>query len=252
MKNFFTNTFLAWLLLLPIALFGQLDERLDSVSVLFPYRKAEPLSSSNLKKVVEKHRETVTKIVLIGYTDTLGKTSDNSVLASKRMQSVIALLGLDQQTEIVLDTLNYNETQGVQLPEIALNRRVDVILYAVKPLVVEKPQEIELGKPMNLQVNFENANAVFLPESYHNLELLYSIMKKDSTLIVDLQGHVCCTDNYTISMQRADAVRMYLLRKGIAANRMTVEGFSNRRRLVPDDSPENMSINRRVEAVFRR
>ena len=77
-------------------------------------------------------------------------------------------------------------------------------------------------------------------------------MVEDTTLLLKLHGHVCCADDMELSKKRALAVMNYLSQNDVDYKRMSAEGFSNSKPLVPDDSETNMSLNRRVEAIFYR
>ena len=50
-----------------------------------------------------------------------------------------------------------------------------------------------------------------------------------------------------LSQQRADAVKDYLVKKGIAADRLTAKGAGASRLLAPTTTPEGRRKNRRVE-----
>ena len=53
----------------------------------------------------------------------------------------------------------------------------------------------------------------------------------------------CCAGSQT----RAAAVMKYLTDKGLAAARLTAVGYGDTKSLVPNDTPENMQRNRRIE-----
>ncbi len=53
--------------------------------------------------------------------------------------------------------------------------------------------------------------------------------------------------NQALSQQRADAVVAWLVSHGVDGNRLFAQGFGANRPLVPNDSPEHMAMNRRVE-----
>jgi outer membrane protein OmpA-like peptidoglycan-associated protein len=98
----------------------------------------------------------------------------------------------------------------------------------------------------------------FLPQSVPVLEKLLSTMQDHPTLKIEIQGHVCCTPgdidafdedsgNKKLSENRAKAVYDYLRRNKISADRLRYKGFAHSRLKVPEISPENEQINRRVE-----
>ena len=56
--------------------------------------------------------------------------------------------------------------------------------------------------------------------------------------------------NTILSQNRAQAVANYLIEKGIEETRLEVEGYGETKPVVPNDSPENRAINRRVELTI--
>lgn len=230
--------------------FAQIDVQKDSIALLFDYKRSVILNNSVLELKFREINEPISKIVLIGYTDSLGEVSDNELLAEKRIQAVNTLLKNSAWKNVLIETKNVNETGGFPQTSLELNRRVDVLVFVSAKQ--EKPLVFELNKPVNLNINFENANAVVKAESIPNLEKLNRILLEDTSLFVRLNGHVCCTSAQELSFQRANTVMTYLLKHGIPQSRIYAEGFSNTQLLVPDNSEENMAINRRVEAIFYR
>jgi outer membrane protein OmpA-like peptidoglycan-associated protein len=82
------------------------------------------------------------------------------------------------------------------------------------------------------------------------------LLKSDPSLSLRIEGH---TDdvgdeasNQDLSRRRAEAVRSYLVqREGIAAARLTAEGFGESRPVAKNDTPAGKAQNRRVELVRR-
>ena len=78
-------------------------------------------------------------------------------------------------------------------------------------------------------------------------------MKDYPDLKVVIEGH---TDNIgtaeynkKLSQRRAEAVKQYMVEKGIDANRITAEGFGFDRPIASNDTEEGRQKNRRVEAA---
>ncbi len=98
---------------------------------------------------------------------------------------------------------------------------------------------------------FEVAKAKIDPDSYAELDLLVSMMNEHKSMVIQLEGH---TDylgdpgkNMKLSEQRVDAVRDYLVSKGIHKNRIKLKAFGGTMPISRDSTPEGHRLNRRVE-----
>lgn len=117
------------------------------------------------------------------------------------------------------------------------------------PETLSKP-----GASVNIKVEFDKDKAAIRPEYHANLDELGKALTGPELAgrTVGLAGH---TDsdagaeyNQTLSENRADAVKEYLVEHfDIAPGRIVTRGYGESRPLVPNDSPENMQRNRRVE-----
>jgi outer membrane protein OmpA-like peptidoglycan-associated protein len=111
---------------------------------------------------------------------------------------------------------------------------------------------IEIGESIQLKnVFFVQSKAVLMPESYPELDRLVRIMKDNRTIEIELNGH---TDgrgdpkaNVQLSVERVEAVKVYLVSKGISEKRIIGKGFGGARPMVANDTDENRQLNRRVE-----
>ena len=77
------------------------------------------------------------------------------------------------------------------------------------------------------------------------------ILIENATAMVQIAGHTdsdgSTSYNQGLSEQRAASVFTYLVQRGVAANRMTTVGFGESNPVVPNDSPANKAMNRRIE-----
>ncbi|WP_207492880.1 OmpA family protein [Aridibaculum aurantiacum] len=113
-------------------------------------------------------------------------------------------------------------------------------------------------------INFHPGRNVFLENAYPALQDLAEAMQKIPTLEIEIQGHVCCTEDETdaldivtgihnLSTSRAKAVYDYLLQKGIAQSRVSFKGLARQYPLVKVEQNEDDRImNRRVEIKILR
>lgn len=95
-----------------------------------------------------------------------------------------------------------------------------------------------------------------LPGSEPELERLVGIMKQNPKIHIELGGH---TDNegyrsanIRLSQQRADAVRNYLIEKGVDARRIRSVGYGPNHPVAPNDTEDNKAKNRRVEVEITK
>lgn len=218
-------------------------KKVDSISVYFDSGSAEINNSNLLIQFFNKTSILNGKIVLKGYTDTVGGLNYNRKLASNRLIHVCKIIDQTKMKSFEIDTININENYKSNENSMSKNRRVDIIVY-------QSETKIELNKPILLKINFEGGTANVLRESNKVLQELFQILKCDTTLKAKINGHVCCGPDQQLSLQRAKTVKKYLLLKGINGKRIICQGYSNTLPLVPETSDENMSINRRVEVVF--
>ena len=88
-------------------------------------------------------------------------------------------------------------------------------------------------------------------ESVDALNQLYDTLKADPKMKIEVAGH---TDNVgddmanmNLSQKRANAVRDYLIKKGIDGSRMLAKGYGETVPVASNDYPEGRMLNRRTE-----
>ena len=114
-----------------------------------------------------------------------------------------------------------------------------------------------IGNQFRLNNVFFETNSAALEEiSKQELQIVADWMiTVEDTVIFELQGH---TDNrgseawnLTLSQQRADAVRNYLVSIGIPDDRLIARGFGMTRPIDTNETEEGRANNRRTEVHFR-
>lgn len=104
------------------------------------------------------------------------------------------------------------------------------------------------------QVFFETNKAKIKPESFGLLDTVAQVFRDFPTIRVEVQGHTDSVGpdkkNLKLSQQRSDAVREYLIGRGIEPYRMTAQGYGESRPIEPNTTASGRAANRRVE--FRR
>ena len=116
------------------------------------------------------------------------------------------------------------------------------------PLPAAAPQ------PLQLQgVHFDFDKATLRPESLTVLDEDVAALSKWGDVKVEVAGHTDSKGsdayNLNLSQRRAEAVRNYLIGKGIAAERLTAKGYGESQPVADNATDEGRAKNRRVELV---
>jgi OOP family OmpA-OmpF porin len=100
-------------------------------------------------------------------------------------------------------------------------------------------------------VNFDNNEAVLRLDAYPILDEAVKGLKVWGDVDVEVAGHTDSvgTDehNLELSQRRAEAVRAYLIGKGISADRLVAKGYGEAQPVADNDTEEGRFKNRRVE-----
>lgn len=109
-----------------------------------------------------------------------------------------------------------------------------------------------LEKYLPKNIHFVKSKAEMLPESMPELDRLAAFLLRNPELRLSIEGHTDkvgdTAKNQELSELRARAVASYLVKKGVAAQRITAVGYGDTRPVVKDG---NDVRNRRVEFVIR-
>jgi OOP family OmpA-OmpF porin len=118
-------------------------------------------------------------------------------------------------------------------------------------LVVLTREKVEIKD----RVYFATAKSQILPKSFGLLDQVADVLKNhDEIPNVTVEGHTDSqgtrASNLKLSQARAEAVRTYLIKKGVAALRLKAAGFGPDRPVEPNLTEAGRSKNRRVEFVL--
>lgn len=121
-------------------------------------------------------------------------------------------------------------------------RRANLELQSVMDMVISRQIP---------PVDFEFNSAVLKPSSYELLDKVYQILSKYPKLKLIVEGHTddIGSDEYNdkLSLMRADAVKAYLVKKGIHPDSIRIYGYGKRKPIVKGNTDAARALNRRVE-----
>jgi outer membrane protein OmpA-like peptidoglycan-associated protein len=125
------------------------------------------------------------------------------------------------------------------------------VTRSFSPRGLARRQSSDSGQSVNLNIPFEHNSSALMPQATVQLKelglaLTSASLGKDKFLVA---GHTDAKGsapyNKQLSLKRAEAVKRFLVSKGMDAGRLTTVGFGSEKLLAPD-RPEDPS-NRRVE-----
>jgi OOP family OmpA-OmpF porin len=103
------------------------------------------------------------------------------------------------------------------------------------------------------RVYFESKGESVKPESHAALDAVAQILLSTPAIrVLRVEAHTdaVVSSNQALSQRRAEWVRAYLVKQGVAPERVVAKGFGATRPIATNDTPEGRALNRRVEFVI--
>ena len=115
------------------------------------------------------------------------------------------------------------------------------------------PTPLRLRVPRNIHFALDQSN--ISPASARVLDQIAEVLRTYPVLTVDIEGHTDprASDAYNLALgqRRAISARNYLIKQGIAPERMTIRSFGERRLLTPGRDVVDFARDRRAEFIFQ-
>ncbi len=100
-------------------------------------------------------------------------------------------------------------------------------------------------------INFDSGKFDLKPNSTGPLKGVIADMKKNPNLVIEIAGHTDSdgseASNITLSRNRANAVRTFLVKGGIAPERVIAKGYGPKEPIADNKTPAGKAQNRRIE-----
>ena len=123
------------------------------------------------------------------------------------------------------------------------------------PEIIKKEAEKKIGE-FARAIYFNSGRTSFRPGVTGKLDLIVGIMKEYPRANFSIEGHTDsqgrATTNKRLSEKRAKAVLDYLAKNGVAANRLTSQGFGEDYPIADNKTRKGRAENRRVEIKLKK
>jgi outer membrane protein OmpA-like peptidoglycan-associated protein len=157
--------------------------------------------------------------------------------------------GLTDYEEVTQHKTNplVNDTDGGSIDDGA------EVLAGTNPLdPKDDVMDLHSGATFSLEgILFETNKSTILNVSIPILEQAYTVLAANPEVKVLIIGHTDSvgseSSNQTLSENRANSVRTWLINRGIAANRLRAVGRGELQPRATNDTPEGRALNRRIE-----
>ncbi|HMP98197.1 MAG TPA: OmpA family protein [Cyclobacteriaceae bacterium] len=147
---------------------------------------------------------------------------------------------------IQIDASGYEQAKYIIAPDEAIGSTSIERVIELNP-VGSGPKDVILLEGLL----FEQNRSRITPSSHDALDEVVTMLKKNPTMVIQLEGH---TDfrgnpqaNMRLSQERVDNVKKYIVSKGIKKNRVITKAFGGTQPLSRDNNDAAMRLNRRVE-----
>ncbi|MDD3626181.1 MAG: PorV/PorQ family protein [bacterium] len=167
--------------------------------------------------------------------------------AEEEARRLQALADQQKQTELLAAQQKLLEEERKKLEDAMKNAAED------KNLEI---REESRGLVLNLVgINFASGSATIPSSAYQSLDRAAAIIQSYPDVQIRIEGHTDSigpeTSNQTLSQQRAESVRNYLIQKaGIPSHLITAYGFGESKPIASNDTEEGRFRNRRVEIIL--
>lgn len=166
-------------------------------------------------------------------------------------------------TLVIFSTLFVFMQQACAPKRVAVQPAAEVVQEkpAEEPTVVEEEKPAPPPAPAPAPVDppnfnfrniqFEFDSHVLKTDSYSVLDQISREIQKDPSVRFRIDGHASVEGtaqyNMALSIDRANAVKLYLVNSGIASENLITEGFGATQPVASNENENGRALNRRVE-----
>jgi outer membrane protein OmpA-like peptidoglycan-associated protein len=201
---------------------------------------------------VQKDSTALFKVLVTNLKNVPSKGDKITFANAKTGKTYSGVSGQDGRFEIYIPKGERLEVRFLSLGKDSVLRTIDVPNNRGK-VTLNYTLKYELPRIITLDnVYFDSNKATLKPASFQTLDNLVELLNHKPTMEMEIAGH---TDNVggaeinkKLSQGRADAVKAYLVKKGINESRIQAVGYGLTQPVDTNNTPEGRKNNRRTEA----
>ena len=190
------------------------------------------------------------------------ETRDLAYVAHRKAQlaGVLAAAAADSAAKAKADA-EYQNTQAGLVKQgkqdlVDSQKRADDAMAELAKLAAIREEERGLVVTLSGSVLFQSAQSTLMPAAQIKLDQVAKALMAVSERNIIVEGYTdsqgSASYNQTLSQNRADTVRNYLVRRGYPSNRIRAQGMGEGSPVADNSSAEGRANNRRVEIVIQR
>ncbi len=126
---------------------------------------------------------------------------------------------------------------------------------AAKEIEMQRLADNTIKLDLSSEVSFDSAKSQVKPSFYTSLDKIASVLSQYDQTVVHVVGHTDSDGsdayNMDLSLRRADAVKNYLMGRGVSSERLQVQGRGESEPRASNSTAAGKAMNRRVEVFLK-
>ncbi len=148
------------------------------------------------------------------------------------------------------------EAEAKEMAEAKAKADAEAKARAAAAAVKTRNAEMSKRFRASLQgLKFNSSQSTFKQESFARMDEAVEVLKQFPEVNILIQGHTdsqgAAESNRQLSQSRADAVRDYLVSKGVSITRLSTSGLGEEYPVADNNTAEGRALNRRVEFIIK-
>jgi outer membrane protein OmpA-like peptidoglycan-associated protein len=171
-----------------------------------------------------------------------------------KSQEALDKAGIELEGEKSRSAMTARELEAERASRLEAEQRANQAADELSKISQVKRDERGVVLTLSGSVTFASGQAELLEGAEAKLDEVAEALKKAKPKGVVIEGHTdsqgSASLNKTLSQQRADAVKDYLVDQGVPAESIRAKGMGESKSIADNDTPEGRAMNRRVEIVL--